>query len=292
QVESFSAGKFPVSRIALVVLDISLPDNTVEQVVLELGKNIGERLAEDVGQHIESPPVGHAEHHISDPDSCAMADRLIKADDQRFAPLQRKPLLAEESAVEELFEKGCLLEFGEEMQLLFPVELLPVVQRFHPVDQPLPFVRLLDIHELDTDGTAVGFLHGFQYLAQGGGVLVIPPCMENRIEIGVGKIKSGKIQVGVRNSTGGERVGAGDEVADIAISIDKRLNAGVAQYIGQIRVGQLQRRLAPKVKSGKKTPPFRLQALRILLPEAVLLFKPLRAHILEERHQDLTLRWQ
>ena len=43
----------------------------------------------------------------------------------------------------------------------------PVAHRFHPIQQPFAFVRILKVHEFDTDGMAVGFFEGLNNLAQG-----------------------------------------------------------------------------------------------------------------------------
>ena len=83
-----AAGGVDVVAEALVIFDVSLADDTELAVVLELGENVLERFAEDVGQDVEPAAVGHAQDDFLQSVQGTVFDQAIESGNDGFASLE------------------------------------------------------------------------------------------------------------------------------------------------------------------------------------------------------------
>ena len=88
------------------------------EVPLELGEDLLVRLADDVGQHVEPAPVGHADDDLVQAGLGGGLQHLVEQRDQRLAALQREPLLADVLGLQEGLERLGRVEPVEDVLLL------------------------------------------------------------------------------------------------------------------------------------------------------------------------------
>ncbi len=88
----------------------------------------------------------------------------------------------------------------------------------------MPFLALLDMHELDADRFAVGFAHDGNNVPQGRAFGNEPAGVKNRVEIGFAEVEGIKGELRMIDRAGREGVGAGQQVADVAVAVDQGLN--------------------------------------------------------------------
>ena len=135
------------------------------------------------------------------------------------------------------------------------------------------------MHELDADGAAVGFLQRFDDFAQGSVRLQKAHRVKYGIEIGIRKSVRLQGEQGVGKRAGGEGVGAGEQVAEIAVTVDQRIDR-------RLLARQFRRRAAilAERETAKKSLPVGGECFRRLTPATVLFFDPLRADIGKNIH--------
>ena len=223
------AGQFNPGRVSLVVFHVPVTLKTEFHGIAKFGEDILVRLSEDVGQHVQPAAVRHAQHHVADAGGRTGPSDGIQHRDQDLAPFEGETFLAGKAALEERLEQRRFVELLQNMQPLFAGQFRLVAARFHAVDQPLALGRFLDVHELDAGLPAIGLPQGCHELAQGRARPDEPACAEDRIQVVFVQAELGKHQKGMFQQAGGERVGTGQQVADIAITVDERLNAGLFQ---------------------------------------------------------------
>ncbi len=94
------------ARVATVVFHIAAAiGKALGPVLLELGEDLLERLADGIVQHIESTAMGHAQHDLFDAQVRERLDHVIEQWDQRLSPFETEPLLAGVTATQELLER-------------------------------------------------------------------------------------------------------------------------------------------------------------------------------------------
>ena len=207
-----------------MVLDIAVADDVELEVVLELGEHVLQRLAEDVGEHVEAAAVRHTEHQVADSALPGPLDQGVEYGDQGFAPFQRETLLAEEFLVQKGLEQGRFGEPAEDVELFVGAVGRFVAALFHPHAQPLSLFGLLDVGKLDPDRPAIGVAQGGDDLAQGGTGNVELLDLEGGVEVGLGKAEGVEAEQRVLDLAGRERVGAGEQMADVAVAPDQGLH--------------------------------------------------------------------
>src|SRR3546814_8000883 len=80
----------------------------VRGAALELREDRRERLAEEVGQHVEAAAVRHAYDHLLEAEVAAALEDLLQSRDHRLAAIEAEALGAGVLLVEELLEDlGC-----------------------------------------------------------------------------------------------------------------------------------------------------------------------------------------
>ena len=143
-----------LSRRAEVVLHVAgaLGGGRVE-VALELPEDLAERLADQVGQHVEPAPVGHAQHRLLVAGRRRRVEDLVEQRDEALGPLQPEPLMAGVLGVQEALEGLRRIEPVEDVQLLGRCQRTAAPPP--PALDPRLLVGLLDVHVLDADAPAV-----------------------------------------------------------------------------------------------------------------------------------------
>jgi hypothetical protein len=112
-----SAGRPPVAAEAQMVLHIPRDALFIERVG-KLPKDLARSLADDVGQHIEPPAMGHAHHDFVDSLPSGLFNRQGEQRDQALGSFQRKCLGPDEFFPHELLEDRGIDEPRENFQLL------------------------------------------------------------------------------------------------------------------------------------------------------------------------------
>src|ERR1700716_720930 len=89
-----AAADLAVARSAEMVFDIAraLDVLGVGGVALEFGKDRGERLAHEIGQHVEPAAMRHADDKLADAKLGAAAQDRSERRHQRFRALDAEPL--------------------------------------------------------------------------------------------------------------------------------------------------------------------------------------------------------
>jgi hypothetical protein len=78
-----------------VVLDVTGTPRVLLVLALELLEQDRRRLAEDIHQHVEPAPVGHADDYFLHAACAHVQHRLVQQGNQALAAFQGKPLLAD-----------------------------------------------------------------------------------------------------------------------------------------------------------------------------------------------------
>jgi len=233
--------------------------------------------------------VRHSQDQVGHAAACRVVGEPVEQNDERLPPFQGKALLAGKPPVEEGLEQGRSGQKAQQLDPFCAVDGGAVADRFHPVDQPLALGRLGDLHELDADGTAVGIAQDRQDLGQGRGFVEKPAGREDRFQICGIQTEFGQVEQGVGKRARGERIGAGKEMADVAVTIDKRIDPGELERAVVTPPGTGNRAVTfpAQVESGEEGLPVGRYAVWLPLPAVVLLLKPVGIESIDERHAAL-----
>ena len=100
------AADLAVGRGAEMVFDVARAVDMlgVGRVALEFGKDRGERLADEIGQHVEPAAMRHADDELADAELAPRAQDRLQRRHQRFGALDAEPLGAGIAAVEKALE--------------------------------------------------------------------------------------------------------------------------------------------------------------------------------------------
>ena len=235
----------------LVVLDVARAlDRLGVEIPLELLEDLAVRLADDVGQHVEPAPVGHAHHDLGHARTGGGVEQRVEQDDGRLGPLEPEALLPDVAGVEEPFEDLGRVEPVEDVALLLHVERAGLP--FDVLLDPSLLLGVLNVHVLDAERPAVGVAQDVEDLVEGGDVA---PGQAVRHEL-AGQVPDGqpvgqRVEFGVDvRRLGVERVEMGDEVAPHPVHVDERLHVDL---LGQTLVLDPPRFLAGVVSTCQRT---------------------------------------
>src|SRR5438270_479499 len=112
---------------------------------MEFGEKICIPLAKKMRQHVQPPPVRHADHKLCCLILCREMDKLAEHGDEHIAAFDRKTLLADERFVEVLFEDFNARQKLQQLSHIVRVEPSIESPAFNSFAQPLPFLVLLDM---------------------------------------------------------------------------------------------------------------------------------------------------
>ena len=216
-----------IDRESQVVLHVAAARRIVRvDLVLELGEDLRRRLVQHVGEHVQAPAVGHADHDLDDARARRALDQPFQHRDQALGALQREALVAQELVLQELLEHLGADHLVQDPHPIRARQRQPVARRFHPVLQPRPQLDVVQVGQLDADGPAVRLAQQLDELAQRravrpGHVL----AAEHQVEVLVGEpevLERDRRQLPPHQP---QRVEAGGQVAELAVSLDQALDA-------------------------------------------------------------------
>ncbi len=240
--------------------------------VLELAEYGFIEFFENIGLHIESSPMSHAQDEFAAPPSRFVVGKGIEHGDNHFRPFDGKAFLAHIPGMQELIEKGGLAKLVQNAKLRFFPEPWPIAGWFQAFLQPQSLPGVLEMHDFDANRAAVGFLEHLDEVAQ-------PHLLhteglrdkEGPFEVGVRKLKGCQVQKGMTGGTGSEWVQARQQMAHVAIAVDEFRYARLPQHLAFFtdpRRSAFAR--GPKGKPFKKDLPLAGHALGIGLPALIL----------------------
>mmetsp|Transcript_28107 Transcript_28107/g.83254 ORF Transcript_28107/g.83254 Transcript_28107/m.83254 type:complete len:378 (-) Transcript_28107:268-1401(-) len=154
-----------VLHVSASNVGIIVPFGHRNGLATELAEDLDQRLAHDIGQHVEAATVRHAHDHRLNAQVGSCVDEMCHSRDESLATLQAKAFGRLELFREERLKHGAPAEAVQQEQLL----LLCRLRRRRQLDallQPCAAQGVLNVHVLVSDGRAVGCAkHGMQ-LAQ------------------------------------------------------------------------------------------------------------------------------
>ena len=183
---AWAARRHDVGRIAEVVLDVARGE-ILRLLALELVEQHRRRLAQRVDEHIQATTVRHADDDIVNAAAARDANHFIERDNQRFAAFKREALLPDVARVQVALERlGSRQAFKQAQLLACRVGAL-AVNRLDPRLNPAPLGDVVDVHVLDADPAAVGFLERIEDLPEGCplGDALERTRVERRVDVGV-----------------------------------------------------------------------------------------------------------
>ena len=218
---------FPNAARAQVIFHVARTLRAVGIDSFELGENLHHGFADDIRQHVETSAMRHAHDGFMHVGVGGAIQNLVQDDDGGLRSFQRKTLVSDEARVQEMFE---LFGFNDALQRAHPgggVERPAVSGRLHAELQPALLLRNLDVHELASDFSAVGVAQGFEDLAQRGDLLRLVVIRHQRageklaVQIPDRQPVSGRIELGMINGLGAQRIEIGDQMAAHAVGVDE-----------------------------------------------------------------------
>ena len=249
---------------AQVVFDVAGDLTPVAlEAPLELAEDVPRRLAEDVGQDVEAPAVGHADDDLLDPLAPGALDQLVQQRDQDLAALQGEALLPDIAGVQ-----VGLDALGGGQQHQQPAAVLALQFGAGAVAlQALLYPALLlgagDVHVFGADLAAVDLLDQGDDVPQAHPVRGIEgPGVEDLIQVRRLQVVVGRIEVGYLGPVAQlERVQVGGLVAAVAVGVDQAQHRGLLLGGGRLQTGGAACRGAGAALGG--------QAQEVLLHRAV-----------------------
>jgi hypothetical protein len=216
----------PVVRKAQVILDVPVSLHVLDALLFELRQDHLIGLVQHVRQHVEPPPVRHADDHLLDAEVDAVVHQRVDQRHHPFAPLHGKSLLPYVPRLEVLLESLGRHDLVQQRLGLGGRELGPIQERLHPLDEPFPLGFVGDVHELDADRAAVGRPQLLDQVAQGAvGRPQERPRSHLPVQVVDRQPELRQLQEGVRRAVVTERVEPGDEMAQLAVGVDQVLVA-------------------------------------------------------------------
>ena len=115
---------------------------------MELTQNGGVGFAQNMGQHIDPPTVGHADHHFTGTSNRSIANDRINNRYQHIGTLDREALLTREGLVEEAFEGLDLGQTIEEFALAIRIKQCKEAAALSSLTDPTPLLPILNLVRL------------------------------------------------------------------------------------------------------------------------------------------------
>ena len=209
---------------AQVVLDVAgTLHGLLAVVALELAEDLPVGLPCDVRQDVQPAAVRHADADLVHPVLRRVAQDRVEQRDDRLAPLEGEPLLADVLGLQERLEGLGGVEAAQDPQLLLARGLH--VADLDAVLHPAPLLGVLDVHVLHADAAAVGVAQDAEDVAQLHERLPTEPAgRELPVEVPQGQAVRGHVEVGVGPLRVLQRVGVGHQVAADPVGVDELLD--------------------------------------------------------------------
>jgi hypothetical protein len=249
-------------RVAHVVLHVAAAGGEGRGPrLVELGEDLLQVLADDVGEHVQAAAMGHAEHELLHAERGARLEDLVEDGNERLAALEAEALLAHVAVGEEGLEAVGLKQLGEDAALGLGAELRCVARGLKALGEPGAAVGGADVEILDAHRAAVGRLEAGDDLAerrrvgerQRAGVERLRECAvveADRLERElVGEGARGAERVELRREVT-ERAVAVDELVDLALGLDRRVRLVRARRRVEGTLDRRRRRRRRRLRSG------------------------------------------
>src|ERR1035437_3673659 len=243
-----AAGGLAHARGAEVILDVARALRAARvDLAFEFAEDLFNVLADRVGEDVEAPAVGHADHQFVDVAKGGALQDFFQDGERGFAAFERESLLADEAGVQKMFELLARHHGAHDAHAGVAVERPVVGLGLHALLQPALLLRHLDIHVLAADFAAIGLAQGLQDFAQGGDGLrralvarKAPRFGEAAGEKFAVQIPDGEavgfgVEFGVVAGFGAQRVEIGDQVAAHAVGVDHLHDPGFLGDLGVAR---------------------------------------------------------
>ena len=153
----------------------------------------------NIGQHIQAPAMGHAQHHFFDAETSTALNHLFQRRYQCFTAIQAEAFGAGIFDIDKLFEAFRLDQFLENRLLAHVGKGNFLIGPFNALLQPGFFFRVGNMHELQCYCAAICAVQNIQHFADGCTFKTQHIIDENRaVIIGFCKPIGGRVKLGVR----------------------------------------------------------------------------------------------
>ena len=152
-----------------VILHIAVTCHRIGLVIGgEFVENGGQRFAHKVGEHVHAAAVRHAHLNFLHPVGRTGFENGIEKDHRAFTALIGETLLTQKALAEEVLKS---LRFQNPLQRLtrdiMGIGYGAAHTVFNACSHPVTHLRVVNVHELETDVRTVGFFEGGDDIAQG-----------------------------------------------------------------------------------------------------------------------------
>ena len=196
-------------------------------VALELREDLGQRLADGVGQHVQAPAMGHADHGLLHARARGVVEDAVQQRDERLAALQREALVADVLRVQEALEALRLHQLLQDAPAgrRRPGRLRLRVDSIRSCSQSLRSGSAMYMYSTPMVA-AVGVAQDLQDLAQRRAVLAGQAVGDElAVQVPQREAVGGGVQVRVRRARGVEGIEVGHQVAAHAVGVDELQDA-------------------------------------------------------------------
>ena len=153
--------------VAEMVFHIAIAaDHLGDEIFRELVEDEFERLAQEIGQDVETSAVGHPHDDFLHADRFAALQDGIKNDEQRLGALEGETFLSDITRMEEVLEGFGFVKLAEDGAMQAGVLAVVVAAVFDALTNPVAQARVLNMHELGADGVAVNAAQFGDHLAE------------------------------------------------------------------------------------------------------------------------------
>ena len=179
RLDGVAGGCGELTLVTEVVLDVtrSLGVHRLG-IALELTEDLPVGLADDVGQHVETTTVRHADADLVEAVVGSQVAQCGQQDDGRLATLEAEPLLTDELGLQEGLEDLGLIELVEDLQVHLAGEGLVLL--LETILEPLALLVVSDVHVLDAHRRGVGVTQDREDLTQGHDGATLPGEVRDR----------------------------------------------------------------------------------------------------------------
>ncbi len=154
-------------RVSQVVLHITIDGNIVKGLAFKLRENLLARLAEHIGQHVQSTAVCHAEHELFYPVARRVIHRFVQGRDKAFCSFDGEAFLTHKLGVQERLKAHRLVQLVQDLLLFRCIEVRLVIVSVDPMLDPSTTFRIADVVVLHPDALAINLLEVRNDFAKG-----------------------------------------------------------------------------------------------------------------------------
>ena len=212
-------------------------------LALEFREDCRERLAHDIGQHVQAAAVRHTQYDFTQAHLAAALHDLLDARNERLAAIDAEAFRAGIFFMQELFEHLGGDQALQDRALAVDGEIGLVARLLDALLNPSALDRIADMHEFNADRAAIGLLEGREDFIERRGFHVEKIADENRA-VEVFRAEAVMRGVELRMVFGFlemQRVEVGNHVAARAVSADQaqrlyRVHGGAANIILRVPI--------------------------------------------------------